>query len=436
MTVTKIGLISLTDSQPQPHERPTTEVGDGEGDVVQPLVTIDEVRQARDRLSAVLRPTHASLAHSVSTLANRDVWLKHEYLQRTGSYKIRGAFNRISRLPPGKQVVAASAGNHAQGVALAAGMTGRQATIFMPAGAPVPKVEATENYGAHVRLVEGGVDEALAAAMSYAQEIDAEFVSPFDHRDVIAGQGTVGLELAEQLSPEVKTVVVSIGGGGLISGTAVALKELRPDIRIVGVEPVGANAMARSVEEGTCVTLDHLNTMADGIAVRRVCNLTLDHVSKLVDEIVLVDEEAIARAVIVLLERAKAVVEPAAAITLAAILENKIPGNDPVCAVLSGGNIDPILLSKVIDFGLTASGRYLRVRLIMDDRPGLLALFSDFLSDMKVNVVLMEHHRSGAADLAFNEVEVQLTLETRSKDQHQLVIDGLRERGFPVEKMP
>ena len=413
-----------------------TEVSDGEGDGVHALVTLADIEAAELRLDGLLRTTPVSMAHAVSKTTTRDIWLKHEYLQRTGSYKVRGAYNRISQLPDGVPVVAASAGNHAQGVALAAQLTGRAAIVFMPDNAPVPKVEATRNYGAEVRLVDGGVDEALAVAIAYAEEKGGVFVPPFDHPDIIAGQGTVGLELARDLPPGTDTVVMSIGGGGLISGASVALKALRPEIRIVGVEPYGADAMRRSVAANECVVLDKVSTMADGIAVRKVCDLTLAHVKEYVDEIVLVDEEAIARAVIVLLERAKAVVEPAGAITLAALLSNQIQGRGAACAVLSGGNIDPILLNKVIDYGLTASGRYLRLRLIMEDRPGLLALFSKYFADLKVNVLMMEYHRSGAADLAFNEVEVQLTLETRDPVQHQLIITGLEERGFPVERMP
>lgn len=413
-----------------------TEVSDGEGNGDFELVTIEEVEAARERLADLIRPTPVELAHAVTKLTTRPVYLKHEYLQRTGSYKIRGAYNLISQLPEGVDVVAASAGNHAQGVALAAQLTGRTATIFMPESAPVPKVEATRNYGAEVILVEGGVDEALSVAIAHAKKANAIFVPPFDHRDVIAGQGTVGWELARDLPAGTEAVVMSIGGGGLISGAAVALKALRPEIKIIGVEPVGAAAMARSVEAGSCVVLDRISTMADGIAVRKVCDLTLAHVRSLVDEVVLVDEDSIARAVIVLLERAKAVVEPAGAAALAPILTGQIAGDGPICAVLSGGNIDPILLSKVIDYGLTASGRFLRVRLIMDDRPGLLAVFSSALAELKVNVVLMEHHKSGAADLAFNEVEVQLTLETRDAAQHDDVIRELMALGFPVEKMP
>ena len=283
--------------------------------------------------------------------------LKGEHLQRTGSFKIRGAYHRIARLDPAERaagVVAASAGNHAQGVALAASLLGVRSTIFMPATAPFPKVAATRGYGAEVVL--GGVvfDDALAGALAHAERTGAMFVSPFDDPLVIAGQGTVGLELAEQ-APEAGIVVVSVGGGGLISGVAVALKALRPGIRVIGVEAEGAASMTASLAAGRTVTLDRIDTMADGIAVKRVSDLTLAHVSALVDDIVTVSEEDLSRALLLLLERTKAVVEPAGAAPLAAALAGELPDGSgaPVCLILSGGNIDPTLLIRVIRHGLT-----------------------------------------------------------------------------------
>jgi threonine dehydratase len=399
------------------------------------LVTLADIEDAAQQLDDLIRPTQLDFAHSLSALCNRKILLKHEYLQRTGSYKVRGAFNRISRLDPGREVVAASAGNHAQGVALAAQIRGRRAVIYMPSSAPLPKIEATRSYGAEIRLVDGGVDECLAMALGHANESDAVFVPPFDDRDVIAGQGTVGLELARELPPGTESVVFPVGGGGLISGAAVALKALRPEIKIIGVEPTGACAMKGSLAAGECITLDDIATMADGIAVRRVCDLTLAHAKEYVDEIVTVSEEAIGQAVLLLLERAKAVVEPAGATSLAAMISGVVPGDGPTCAVLSGGNIDPVLLSKVIDYGLTASGRYLRLRVILDDRSGLLATLSRTLADMSLNVVLIEHHKAGAADLRVNEVEVLLTLETKDPGQQSQVIAELERRGFPSELM-
>ena len=400
---------------------------------VERLVTLEDIRNAAEQIGDVVEHTPFAAAHALGRLAGRHLYLKHEYMQRTGSYKVRGAYNCISRLPAGVGVVAASAGNHAQGVALAAQITGRRANIFMPATAPVPKREATRNYGADITLVDGGVEECLYAAMAFANETGAHFVPPFDSLEVIAGQGTVGLELAAQMPEEVESVLVPIGGGGLISGVAAALKFLRPNVRIIGVEPEGANAMLQSIDKRQLVTLNQINTMADGIAVRRVCELTLAHAYEFVDEVVTVSEQSISQAVLVLLDRAKAVVEPAGAVGVAAVMSGRVPGNGPVCAILSGGNIDPVLLSKVMDYGLTSSGRYLRLRVVLDDRPGLLTELAKTLSDMDLNVVLIENHRSGAFGLAFNEVEVMLTLETRDPEQHEQIAAQIRQRGFPVE---
>ena len=399
------------------------------------LVTLADIESAERQLSELIRPTPVDVAYSLTKQLGRTVLLKHEYLQRTGSYKVRGAFNHISRLEPGREVVAASAGNHAQGVALAADLVGRHAIIYMPASAPLPKIQATRSYGAELRLIDGDVTECLALALKYSQESGADFIPPFDDRDVIAGQGTVGLELARELPQGTQAVVFAVGGGGLISGSAVALKSLRPEIKIIGVEPAGAAAMTQSLAEHQVVTLDSLSTMADGIAVRKVCELTLAHAEQYVDAMLTVTEEQIGQAVLLLLERAKAVVEPAGALPLAPILSGAISGDGPVCAVLSGGNIDPVLLSKVIDYGLTAVGRYLRVRVVLDDRSGLLASLSTTLSQMGLNVVLIEHHRAGASHLGVNEVEVQLTLETKDPGNHEEVVRELTVRGFPTELM-
>jgi threonine dehydratase len=414
---------------------PNTAVEADINEAVGRLVTIDDIRKAQERIGQLVRRTPFTTADALSRLTGHEVMLKHEYMQRTGSYKVRGAFNCISQLPEGKGVVAASAGNHAQGVALAAQLTGRQATIYMPASAPLPKREATRSYGAEVILVEGGVEECLAAAWRHSNEQGAAFIPPFDHLDVIAGQGTVGLELAEELPSNTDTVLVPVGGGGLISGVSVALKTLRPEIKIIGVEPEGASAMKDSLAAHECITLDGLSTMADGIAVRRVCDLTLAHAEKYVDDVVLVSEEAISRAVLILLDRAKAVVEPAGAVGMAALMTGRVAVNGPVCSILSGGNIDPVLLSKVMDYGLTNAGRYLRLRVVLDDRPGLLTELAKTLSDMDLNVVLIENHRAGAAGLLFNEVEVMLTLETRDPEQHEQITAEISARGFPVELM-
>jgi len=395
------------------------------------VITRQDIEDAGARISGVIRATPVHEVDALSRLVGRPVLVKPEQLQRTGSFKIRGAYNFISRLPAGTEVVAASAGNHAQGVALAAALTGLHSTIYMPANAPLPKVEATEAYGASVRLESGGVHECLAAAKAAAEASGAAFVPPFDDPLVIAGQGTIGLEIAAETG-EIETVVVPVGGGGLISGVATALAHSRRGVRVIGVEAAGAAAMRASLDAGGCVTLDAVATMADGIAVRSPSPLTLSHVQAYVDDVVTVTEEELSRALLLLLERAKAVVEPAGAAGLAAILSGKINGRGPVVAVLSGGNIDPLLLLKVIDHGLSAAGRYLLLRIVLDDRPGALAQLTAAVADLGLNVLDVEHHRSGVR-LDVAQVEVLLTLETRDPDHRDAVITALRQRGFNVE---
>jgi threonine dehydratase len=383
-----------------------------------------------------VRRTPVEGSEHLSALAGRPVLLKAEYLQRTGSFKIRGAYHRIARLDPAERaagVVAASAGNHAQGVALAASLLGVKSTIFMPATAPFPKVAATRSYGADVVLRGGVFDDCLADALAHTGQSGATFVSPFDDPLVIAGQGTIGLELAEQ-APQAGIVVVSVGGGGLISGVATAVKALRPGIRIIGVEAEGAASMTASLAAGKTVTLDRIDTMADGIAVKRVSDLTLAHVGVLVDEIVTVSEEDLSRALLVLLERTKAMVEPAGAAPLAAALAGKLPDADgeAACLLLSGGNIDPTLLIRVIRHGLTAAGRYLLLRVALHDRPGELHRLTGVLAGLGLNVVDIEHHRSGV-HLAVDEVEVHMTTEMRDPGHHDEVLEALRSAGYRAE---
>jgi threonine dehydratase len=397
------------------------------------VIGLRDIEEARARVAPVLRDTPVDHSDSLTRLAGRPVILKPEYHQRTGSFKIRGAYNRISRLEPGTEVVAASAGNHAQGVALAATLTGNRSTIFMPAGAPLPKVEATRSYGAVVRLEGDVVDDCIALAKEYAAATGAVYVPPFDDPLIIAGQGTIGLELASE-TPDAEVVVVPVGGGGLISGVATALAHTRRAIKVVGVEAAGAAAMKASVAAGRCVPLDRIATMADGIATRATCELTLAHVQAYVDEIVTVDEEEISRAMLLLLERAKAVVEPAGAVGLAAILAGRIPGTGPAVALLSGGNVDPLLLIKLIDHGLSAAGRYLMLRIVLDDRPGALAGLTAALAVRGLNVLEVEHHRSGLS-LAVDEVEVIVTLETRDPEHRHEVEADLRSAGYQVQLM-
>lgn len=394
------------------------------------MLSLDQIRDARARLRGVIRATPVESSGALSRLAGRPVLLKPEFRQRTGSFKIRGAYNLVSRLPPGQPVVAASAGNHAQGVALAASLTGRRAVIFMPTGAALPKVEATRGYGAEVRFTGHSVDDAIAAAREFADESGAAFVPPFDDPRIVAGQGTIGLELAEE-APEAEAVVVPVGGGGLVSGIAAALRFTRPGVRVVGVEAEGAASMVASLRAGHCVALEAVHTMADGIALKQPCALTLAHVRAFVDEVVTVSEEEISRALLLLLERSKAVVEPAGAVGLAAILAGRVPGSGPAVAVLSGGNVDPLLLIKLIEHGLSAAGRYLVVRVVVEDRPGSLAALTETLAEHELNILAVEHHRAGL-DLRLDEVEVVVTLETRDPAHRDEVVGWLARRGYRV----
>lgn len=398
------------------------------------MITLADIRAARQRVAPVVRATPVDTSATLSRLAGRTVLFKPEHLQRTGSFKIRGAYNFISQLAREDEVVAASAGNHAQGVALAATLTGRRSTIFMPVNAPLPKVEATKGYGAHVRLEGDVVDDCFLAAAGFARSTGATYVPPFDDPLVIAGQGSVGLEIAEE-SPDVEVVVVPVGGGGLIAGIATALAHTRRSVRVIGVEAAGAAAMKPAMAAGRSVTVDTVATMADGIAVRRVSDLTLAHVRAYVDDVVTVTEEEISRALLLLIERSKAVVEPAGAVGLAAILSGRVPGNGPALAVLSGGNVDPLLLMKLIDHGLSAAGRYLLLRVVLGDRPGALAALTTAVARMGLNVLDVEHHRSGL-HLGLHEVEVLVTLETRDPEHRSDVVARLLEAGFRVEPMP
>jgi len=395
------------------------------------VIRLPDIEEARERVAPVIRATPTDRSDSLSALAGRSILLKPEHRQRTGSFKIRGAYNHISRLPPGTEVVAASAGNHAQGVALAAGLTGHRSTIFMPANTPLPKVDATRSYGATVRLEGDVVDDCLGLAKAFAEASGSVYVPPFDDPLIIAGQGTIGLELATEC-PDAEVVVVPVGGGGLIAGVATALAHTRRNIRVVGVQAAGAPSMVAAMKAGHPATLERVATMADGIAVRCTTELALAHVRAYVDQLVTVDEEEISRAMLLLLERAKAVVEPAGAVGLAAILAGKVAGTGPAVAVLSGGNVDPLLLIKLIDHGLSAAGRYLLLRIALPDRPGALAGLTAAVAAMGLNVLSVEHHRAGLS-LAVDEVEVLLTLETRDPEHRDEVVARLRSAGYRVD---
>lgn len=398
-----------------------------------PSVILDDVVGAQKMLSGVARVTAMEGSRHLSRLVGAPVHLKCENLQRTGSFKLRGAYVRIAGLRPEERaagVVAASAGNHAQGVALASSLLGVRSTVFMPAGAPLPKVAATREYGAEVRLQGQVVDETLAAAEDHARRTGAVLIHPFDHPDIIAGQGTVGLEILEQC-PEVRTIVVGIGGGGLAAGIAVAVKALRPDVKVIGVQAEGAAAYPPSLAAGHPVSIRRPSTMADGIKVGRPGDVPFKIIGDLVDEVRTVSEDALSSALLLCLERAKMVVEPAGASTVAALLSDPRSFEGPVVALLSGGNVDPLLMQRILRHGMAAAGRYLSLRLRLTDRPGALAGLLGLLSVADANVLDVSHVRTDPR-LGLTEVEVELHLETKGPEHCEEVAARLRAEGYTV----
>ncbi|AXG14548.1 threonine ammonia-lyase [Intrasporangium calvum] len=398
-----------------------------------PPVTIDDVRAARALLDGIVRPTPLEYSRGLSERVGATVQLKCENLQRAGSFKIRGAYTRMARLSEEQKragVVAASAGNHAQGVALAASMLGIRAKVYMPLGAAMPKLLATQGYGADVEQLGTTIDECLVAAQEFADETGAVLIHPFDHPDIVAGQGSCGLEILEQC-PDVKTVVVSVGGGGLLAGISTVVRALRPDVRIVGVQAAGAAAYPASLAAGHPVSLSTMVTMADGIAVGRPGDVPFAVIQQYVDSVETVSEDSLARALLFLLERAKLVVEPAGAAAAAWLLDRSAVGEveGPVVAVLSGGNIDPLLLLRIIRHGMAAGGRYLELKFRVPDRPGSLAALLADCARLDANVVDVAHSRTVRA-LSVQEVEIGVTLETKGREHADAVTAALREKGY------
>jgi threonine dehydratase len=391
--------------------------------------TLAELEAARGRLAGVARETPVYSSETLSRLAGRSVLLKAETLQRTGSFKIRGAFNTIAQLAPEERqlgVVTASAGNHGQAVAWAARQAGIPATIVVPESAPMAKVDAARGYGATVQLAGEGFDEAAAVARRIVDETGATYVHAFDDERVIAGQGTLGLELADQLPEGAGVVVIPVGGGGLAAGIAIALRALRPELRLVGVQAAACAPLAGGTPSGP--------TIADGIAVKVPGALTAPILHELLDEIVVVDDEEIAEAIVLLAERSKLVAEGAGAAPVAALLAGRVGGEGAACAVLAGGNIDATTLVSVVRFGLTASGRYLVVKILIPDRPGQLARIVRVIADERANVIAVAHHREGR-NIGVLQTEAELTLETRDEEHSQTVIRGLVDEGFTVERL-
>ncbi|MFF8819431.1 MULTISPECIES: threonine ammonia-lyase [Leucobacter] len=400
--------------------------------------TLEDFERALERVHRITQRTPLETSRFLAGISGApQVYLKCENLQRTGAYKLRGAYNRLLQLTEEERargVVAASAGNHAQGVAFAARELGIKATIFMPKGVALPKLQATRNYGAEVQLAGDIFDETAVAAQEFVRETGAVFIAPFDDHAVIEGQGTVALEILET-APEVETIIVPIGGGGLISGVAAAAKQWaakhgRP-MRIIGVQAENAAPFPVSLAAGEPVTVKTSPTIADGIAVARPGSRNFEAVREYVDEIVTVSDDDIARAIVLLLERAKLVVEPAGASGVAAIIADKVQLTGPTSVILSGGNIDPLLLQRVIGHGLAASARYTKLRILLPDVPGQLVRTASIVAEQNANVVEVIHTRH-ATELPVSEVELELHIETRGAEHGEAVAQALRDQGYQV----
>jgi threonine dehydratase len=397
--------------------------------------TLADFEGARHLVSRVADVTPMETARFMSEILGSPVYLKCENLQRTGSYKIRGAYNRLARLTDEEKargVVAASAGNHAQGVAFAARELGIKATIFMPVGVAQPKLQATRGYGADVVLRGTTVEEPLRAAAEFADKTGAVLIPPFDHIDVITGQGTLGLEILDQVD-DVDTLIVPIGGGGLISGVASAVKQKAAlsgrTVRIIGVQAANAAAYPVSLSNGYITQIRTQPTIADGINVARPGELNFAIIQEVVDEVITVDDDLIARALLLLLERAKLVVEPAGAVGVAAILSGQVRDTGKTVVILSGGNIDPMIMERVISHGLAASERYLKLRIPLPDRPGQLARTAALVAEANANVVEVLHTRH-TDGMQISHVELEMHIETRGPEHAQEILKRLRDEGY------
>jgi threonine dehydratase len=381
--------------------------------------TLADIQEARSRIQGIAGQTPIYLSETFSRRCRREVRLKAENLQRTGAFKIRGAVNKLATLSAEEReagVVAASAGNHGQAVAWAARELGVRARIYVPLDAPMAKVEACRNYGAETHMAGAYFEEALAAALADVEDTGATFIHPYEDALVIAGQGTIGLELAEQV-PDMDTVLIPVGGGGLALGIAIALRALRPEVRLVGVR-AGLGGY----------------TIADGIAVKVPSEFTMPLLEDLLDDLVAVTDEEISEAIVLLLERAKLVVEGAGAVGVAALLAGKAGGSGPAVPVLSGGNIDPTMLISVMRHGLTVAGRYLVVRTQLADRPGELIKLLSLVAEQRGNVISVEHHREGM-EIPVTETEVELTLVTRDEEHCRRLLAAMEERDYTVERL-
>ena len=398
-------------------------------------IQLEDVRRAQEALQGVTFTTPLQESGHINDLLGRRVLFKLENLQRTGSFKLRGAYNRLRRLSAEelkRGVVAASAGNHAQGVALAARLVGTTALIFMPQGASLTKIESTRGYGAEVRLFGETFDDAYRAALQHADESGRVMIPAFDDRDIIAGQGTVGLEMLDE-RPNVDAIVVPVGGGGLIAGIALAVKARHPGVKIIGVQAEGAQSMALSRREGAVRVAPLVRTIADGIAVKRPGDMTFPLIQQYVDDIVTVSEHDISRAILLFLERSKLVVEGAGAVGLAALLSDKIPmALGTIGIVVSGGNIDVTLLNRIIEKGLVEEGRQVHLKTVVGDRPGQLSNLLAHVATLQANVIRVEHERWNP-EISPTEVSVQIVVEARNQEHIEEILGRLRYEGYTVD---
>ncbi|MFW6014898.1 MAG: threonine ammonia-lyase [bacterium] len=399
-------------------------------------IIFKEIKKAAKNIEKFIHKTKLFHSRTFSEIAGNNIYIKPENLQKAGSFKIRGASNKIINLASQEKkngVIASSAGNHAQGVAMAASQNNIKSTIVMPQGAPIAKITATKNYGAEVVLYGDVFDETYEKAKEIQKQTDATFIHPFDDIDIITGQGTIGLEILEEL-PDVDIILVPIGGGGLISGVATAAKYLKHDIKIIGVESSGAASMKYSLEKECVQSLTEVNTLADGISIKTPGNITYDICSRLVDDIVTVDDEEISSAILMLLERAKMVAEGAGAVTIAAVLHNKINfKNKNIVTILSGGNIDFNIISRIIERGLGKAGRKTTIKTCLRDKPGHLQILLSLLAELNANIISIKHNHYQPG-IAIDKAEVEIVLETKNKDHVKKIHNVLSEKGYKINK--